>query len=139
MAARQHKKRLLNRQLKILLLWLTISATHERIENKKVPGIRFVLNNVLPKPVEIYFENQEFENDQMDLLIHFHGASYVPEYAVHHSKHPLILAVVNLGSGSSVYEKPFQSESVFPGLIKSIIDSVSKRKSTKIKNSPDFP
>ena len=108
---------------------------HERIENKKVPGVSIVLKNALSKPVEIYFADQGHESHSMDLLIHFHGSSYVPRHAVYGLKHPLILAVVNLGSGSSVYENAFQSPSAFPRLIEMIYQTASERKATKIKTS----
>lgn len=108
---------------------------HERIENKKVPGVSIELKNALSKPVEVYFADQGHESNSMDLLIHFHGSSYVPRHAVYGLKHPLILAVVNLGSGSSVYENAFQSPSVFPKLIEMIYQTTSERKAAKIKTS----
>jgi hypothetical protein len=108
---------------------------HERIENKKIPGVSIVLKNALSKPVEVYFANRGHESCPMDLLIHFHGLSYVPKHAVYISKHPLILAVVNLGSGSSVYENAFQSPSTFPKLVEMITQTASERKATKIKTS----
>ncbi|MFC1783521.1 hypothetical protein ACFL02_08040 [Planctomycetota bacterium] len=103
--------------------------SHQRIENKEMPGLSIDLKDVLARPVEIYVADQGHEFDQVDMLIHFHGAGYVPRYAVYEAEHPLILAVVNLGAGSSVYEREFQEESVFPSLIESIIDSVSQSKS----------
>jgi hypothetical protein len=109
--------------------------THERIEDRNVPGVSIIIENYLSKPINVYFAEQGKTLHQMDLLIHFHGLSYVPKYAVYHSKHPLILAVMNLGSGSSVYENAFQSRSTFPGLIEMILDSVSVRKSIEIKTS----
>ena len=108
---------------------------HERIENKDVPGISIVLKDVLSKPVEVYFTDQPNESAPMDLLIHFHGSSYVPKRAVYDLKHPLLLAVVNLGSGSSVCENAFQNQSTFPKLIEMIYQTASERKGTKIKPS----
>lgn len=97
---------------------------HERIPNEKVPGVRLRLDNILAKPVAIYIPELENTPDRMDILIHFHGMSYVAEYAVYNSGHRFILAVVNLGSGSSVYERPFREKSTFGNLIKSIGESV---------------
>jgi hypothetical protein len=108
---------------------------HERIENKKVPGVSIVLKKALSKPVEVYFADQGHESHPMDLLIHFHGSGYVPRHAVYISKHPLILAVVNLGSGSSVYENAFESTATFPRLIEIIYETASERKATIIKTS----
>jgi hypothetical protein len=110
----------------------TIRA-HQRIADSNIPGVSIVLKDVLSKPVEVYFADQGHDVRQMDLLIHFHGLSYVPKYAAYHAKHPLVVAVVNLGSGSGVYENAFQSKSISPQLIEAIRKSVSQRQSTEIE------
>ena len=106
---------------------------HERIENKDVPGVSIVLKDTLSKPVEVYFTDKSNESGSMDLLIHFHGSSNVPKHAVYDSNHPLLLAVVNLGSGSSVYENAFEDQSTFPKLVEMIYQTASERKAAKIK------
>lgn len=106
---------------------------HERVEKRKVPGVSFVLSDVLSKPVDLYFADQGCEPSRMDLLIHFHGAGYVPKYAAYNSGHPLLVAVVNLGSGSGVYENAFRDEATFPRLIEMIRDSVSRKASTQVE------
>ena len=109
--------------------------THERIEQRQLPGLSLILENGLSKPIDVYVADLEHKNHQMDLLIHFHGSSYVPKYAVYKSKQPLIVATVNLGSGSSVYENAFLHEDAFPNLVEAIIDSVSEKKSVTIEMS----
>ena len=104
---------------------------HGRIEDKPAPGVWVVLNDALSKPVEVYCANQGRELHRLDLLVHFHGAGYVPRHAGYEAGHPLIVAVVNLGSGSAVYENEFLSESTFPRLIEMIRGAVSARASTK--------
>jgi hypothetical protein len=106
---------------------------HERIENKDIPGVSIVLKDALAKPVEVYFTDQSNEFGSMDLLIHFHGSSYVPKHAVYDSNHPLLLAILNLGSGSSVYENAFEDQSTFPKLIEMVCRTASERKAAKIK------
>ena len=106
---------------------------HERVEKKEFPGVSFVLSDVLSKPVDLYFADQGRRPWRMDLLVHFHGAGYVPEYAAYNSGHPLLVAVVNLGSGSGVYENAFRDESAFPRLIAMIRDSVSRKASTQVE------
>jgi len=63
---------------------------HQRIENKEVPGVSIVLKDTLSKPVEIYFADRGDESAPMDLLMHFHGAGYVPKHAVYRSRHPVL-------------------------------------------------
>ena len=99
--------------------------THERISDKEIRGLTITLDSVLTKPVEIYVPDSSKNTHFTSLLIHFHGLSYVPKYAVYHSGHPIVLAVVNLGSGSSVYEHAFKSADVFDTLIGLVGQSVS--------------
>lgn len=106
---------------------------HKRIEEKDVPGVSIVLNDVLSKPVEVFFADEGRELSCMDLLIHFHGLSYVPKHAGRNSGGPLIVAVVNLGSGSGVYENAFRDESTFPRLIDMIRYSVSRNASAQLE------
>lgn len=108
------------------------TRAHDRIENEEVPGVSFVLNNALSKPVDVYVVDPGRESLRMDLLIHFHGPSYIPKRAAYDSRHPLIVAAVNLGSGSAVYENPFREESTFPRLIEMIRDSLSRKASTDV-------
>jgi hypothetical protein len=98
---------------------------HRRLENTAFPGLSIILRDVLTKPTNVYRTSGVQTGETSDLLFHFHGASYVPKHAVHSAARPCVLAVVNLGSGSSVYEKAFQNESVFPMLIERVMAAVS--------------
>jgi hypothetical protein len=93
---------------------------HVRVENKEYEGSVFRINDILDRPVEVYRPESVGSGGPFILLIHFHGASYVPKFAIRESGKPAILAVVNLGSGSSVYERPFQQ----PGCIRRLIDCI---------------
>ncbi|KAA3613291.1 MAG: hypothetical protein DWQ05_17535 [Calditrichaeota bacterium] len=108
--------------------------THARIADKKLPGLSFILSEPLPKPVAVFVADNALESNNPDLLIHFHGSKYVPENAVYNASQPLILAVANLGFGSSVYEHAFEKPTAFPALIETILDSVSARKSIERKS-----
>ena len=83
--------------------------------------------------MEVCCADRGSEVDQVDLLVHFHGAGYVARRAVCDSACPLVLAVVNLGSGSSVYEREFRSASAFDRLVERVGDSVSQRQSAGIE------
>lgn len=52
-----------------------------------------------------------------DLLIHFHGAAWLPIQVAPAALH---VAVVHLGSGSRVYEQPFLDPEAFPRLLESL-------------------
>ena len=102
-----------------------LSRTHDRIEKEEVSGQKYTLENILEKPIEIYVPKQYLNHDSLSLLIHFHGSSYVPIYAVENSNKPFVLATINLGHGSSVYEIPFLNNAKFDELIQSITASTN--------------
>jgi len=108
---------------------------HGRVEKKDVPGVSFALDDVLAKPVDIYFADRTRAADGVDLLVHFHGASYVAKHAVYGSGRPLVLAVVNLGSGSAVYERAFAEGSTFARLVDEVRASVADRTSRDVRIS----
>ncbi len=108
---------------------------HERIDKKEVPGASMVLNDALSKPVEVYCTEAGHERQPMNLLVHFHGASYVAKRAGYESGRPFIVAVVNLGSGSAVYENEFRDEGTFPTLIERVRVCVSERAAAEVEIS----
>jgi hypothetical protein len=81
------------------------TRVHERLQDRVFSGETRVLDGVLERPVEIYVP--EGLGGAFDLLIHFHGVPYVAKYAVESVDAALALAVVNMGTGSAVYETPF--------------------------------
>lgn len=101
------------------------SRAHERVKIDKVSGKRFEIEGLLSEPIEAYLPEHSFETDSLRLLIHFHGAAYVPINAVEKSRKTYFLASINLGSGSSVYEEAFLKEGSFTRFINSIKDSLT--------------
>jgi hypothetical protein len=100
---------------------------HERVEDRTQPGRYAQIEDVLPKPVDLFLPEKWADADSVDLLIHFHGASYVAREAATRSERPLVLAVVNLGSGSSVYERPFLSDASFERLVAAVDEWIEPR------------
>jgi hypothetical protein len=98
---------------------------HERVRLDQISGKQFKIENLLSEPVQVYFPETSLYADSVRLLIHFHGAAFVPMYAVEKSSHHYVLASVNLGSGSSVYEQAFQMERTFASFLESIQDSLA--------------
>ena len=93
------------------------TRAHERIEEGVYPGLHFTLDDLLERSVDVYLPEAHRAADSVALLIHFHGAAFVPMHAVHTAVSPYLLAVVNLGSGSSVYERPFTDPATLPRLL----------------------
>lgn len=100
---------------------------HERISFDERRGIVYTLDSVLTKPVSVYIPERLKKAAWADLLIHFHGISYVAAFAAENSKTDLIAVSVNLGSGSAAYSRPFQNDTVFKKLVAAVWTSVRER------------
>lgn len=99
------------------------SRIHERIKQEDFGGKIILIENILTKPIEVYLKSHYCKNPS--LLIHFHGSSYVPKYAVQQVDKPFVLSTINLGHGSSAYEKPFLNNVKFEELIQALTDSTN--------------
>ena len=110
------------------------TRAHERIEQRVNPGLRFTIEDLLDKPVEVYLPETHDAASATGLLIHFHGAGYVAMQAVYAASEPYVLAVVNLGSGSSVYERAFADPSTLPRLVAAIAEDLGQR----LDNPPEL-
>ncbi len=98
--------------------------THERINERTLPGRSIQIDGVLAKPVDVFLPDAWAGADSVDLLIHFHGAPFVAREAVSRHERPVAVAVVNLGAGSARYERPFLDQSVFGILLSDIQENV---------------
>ncbi|MBO6574278.1 MAG: hypothetical protein JJ896_02585 [Rhodothermales bacterium] len=89
---------------------------HDRIVEQARTGERRVLGRLLPRPVEVLLPAQAPQAQPGGILIHFHGSAHVPFAA----EGPAAIASVNLGAGSSAYERPFEDPEVLPALLDSL-------------------
>ena len=63
----------------------------------------------------------------LSLVIHFHGsAAFVSEYAAAQLGNDHIIATVQLGSGSGIYDRSFSDPPVFDSLMAGIVRSASR-------------
>ena len=109
---------------------------HERLATTPPPGIVFKIDSVLPRPVEVFIPElpgrDDGKADERTLLVHLFSASYVPMHAVASAKNRYVLAVVNLGGGSSSYEKPLSDSAVWNDLVGRIREAVASRSDGRI-------
>lgn len=103
------------------------SRKHERIEQKEYPGVAFELNGAFAKPLQVFVPQKSLKKKSLDLLIHFHGASYVTQYAAMRYRGDVIGATLNIGSGSKVYGDAFADTARFASLLDSIITETKNR------------
>jgi hypothetical protein len=93
---------------------------HERIEPRELAGVRRSFDGPLGKPVEVFVPAAAQHAAALDLVIHFHGGAFVPEYAVSKLGGSHAAAVVNLAPGSGVYDRTFSEPAVYDSLLASV-------------------
>jgi hypothetical protein len=92
------------------------SRAHERLTPRPLGGVTRTFAGPLGKPVELYVPTRARRADALQLVVHFLGAAFVPERAVD----PLantVVAVVNLGAGSGIYDRTFSEPAAFDTLL----------------------
>ncbi len=90
---------------------------HERLPPPRRPddGVHFSIDSVLPRSIDVFIPQRALTADSAPLLIHFMGATWLPQRVVATMKQPIIVAAVFLGSGSSIYSRPFANDSLLYG------------------------
>ena len=77
------------------------TRAHERLTQKELGGVTRSFAGPAGKLVELFIPDQARGRDVVDLVVHFLGAAWLPEQAVAGLQQNTIVAVVNLGAGSS--------------------------------------
>jgi hypothetical protein len=96
------------------------TRAHERIEPRELPGVRHTFDGPLGKPIEVFVPASTRKNAPIDLVIHFHGGAFIPEYAVSQLGANIAVAVLNLAPGSGVYDRTFSPPAAYDSLLASI-------------------
>lgn len=96
------------------------TRAHERIEPRELAGARRSFDGPLGKPVEVFVPASTRQGAPIDLVIHFHGSAFIPEYAVSQLGGNVAVAVVNLAPGSGAYDRTFSSAAAYDSLLASI-------------------
>jgi hypothetical protein len=93
---------------------------HERIEPRELAGSHRTFEGPLAKPVDVFVPASTRKGAAIDLVIHFHGGAFVPEYAVSQLGGNVAVAVVNLAPGSGAYDRAFSEPAAYDSLLSSI-------------------
>jgi len=93
---------------------------HERLMPIVLAGTTRALVGPLGKPVELWVPPKAGRSGTVDLVIHFHGAAWLPQQAVAGLKAPTVAAVLNLGAGSGVYDRSYRDPAAYDSLVAGI-------------------
>lgn len=100
---------------------------HERIAETPFDGLTLQVDDIVPQPIVLYLPAEPDPHVPFRLIVHFHGAGYIPRAALDSLPPRYALAVVNLGAGSSRYEQPFRKADTFLELQETVRRQVAER------------
>ena len=101
------------------------TRAHERLAATKLAGAVRSFVGPADKPVDLFVPDRARTGDAFDLVIHFHGAAWLPEQAVAGLGRNTVAAVLNLGTGSGAYDRAFADPAVFDSLLAVVTREVS--------------
>lgn len=96
------------------------TRVHERIEPRDLAGVKRTFDGPLGKPVEVFVPAAAQKASVLDLVIHFHGSAFIPEYAVSTLGGSNAVAVVNLAPGSRLYDRTFSNPVAYDSLVANV-------------------
>ena len=100
------------------------TRAHERLAQKDLGGTARSFVGPAGKTVELWIPDDVKARDAFDLVVHFHGVAWLVEQAVAKQRNT-VAAVVNLGVGSSSYDRAFSDAAIFDSLVASTMREVS--------------
>jgi pimeloyl-ACP methyl ester carboxylesterase len=101
------------------------TRAHTRIPQQDPPGTRRTFTGPLDKPVQVFVPSGAAKGRTVHLLVHFHGAAFIPETAVSRLGRGHVSATVNVGSGSGIYDRTFSDPAVYDSLLAAITREVT--------------
>ncbi len=104
---------------------LESTRVHERLTTRVLDGTERSFNGPAGKPVEVWVPDRVRSRHAFDVVIHFHGASWLPRQAVAALGSRTVAVVLNLGAGSGIYDRSFADPAVFDTLLATVMREVA--------------
>jgi hypothetical protein len=98
------------------------TRAHERLLPRALAGVTRSVTGPNGRPVEVFIPDAVRTRSTVDLVMHFHGAAFIP----HQSGGSAVVAVVNLGAGSGVYHRAFTEPAAFDSLLAAVREEVMR-------------
>lgn len=96
------------------------TRAHERLTPTELGGTTRSFVGPSARPVEVQVPDGARTLDVIDVVVHFHGAAWLPKQAVASLGDQMVTAVVNLGAGSGAYHRAFADATVFDSLLSAV-------------------
>ncbi len=104
---------------------LETTRAHERLTPKPLGGSTLAYAGPAGRPVELWVPDRVRDRELFDVVIHFHGASWLPQQAVAALGSRTVAVVLNLGAGSGIYDRSFADPELFNTLLAQVTHEVS--------------
>ncbi len=98
------------------------TRAHERLTPRSLDGDTLSIAGPAGRPVVLFVPRAARQRRDVHLVVHFHGAAWLPQQAVHALGDGTVAAVVNLGAGSGAYHRAFSD----PAVLDSLLEGVSR-------------
>lgn len=97
------------------------TRAHERLVPRDLSGVRATFAGPAGRPVDLLVPETPGTLGTSDIVIHFHGAAWLPHLGAAALPRPVITAVVNLGAGSGAYHRAFDDPAAFDSLLSGLM------------------
>ena len=101
------------------------TRAHERLTPMELGGALRSFVGPGGRPVEVFLPQRAGMRGAVDLVVHFHGAAWLPQQAVAKLAVHAAAAVVNLGAGSGAYHRAFSDPEAFDSLLAAVTRELS--------------
>jgi hypothetical protein len=101
------------------------TRAHERLVRRELRGARRSFAGPGGRPVEMLVPDAARRREVVDVVIHFHGAAWLPQQAVAARDGRAAVAVVNLGAGSGIYHRTYADPAAFDSLLAGVAAELS--------------
>ncbi len=102
------------------------TRAHERLERVEPRGVVDSVAGPDGRAVRILVPDRGGQRSAATLVLHFHGAAWIPERAVAALPTDAVSAVVNLGAGSGAYDRAFGDPHAFGRLVDDVARVVAR-------------
>jgi hypothetical protein len=94
---------------------------HARLAPASLDGVTRRVVGPGGRPVDLWISRKAEaalrRHGHFDVVVHFHGAAWLPQQAVADLGVPAVAVVVNLGSGSGIYDRTYRDPAAFDSLL----------------------
>jgi hypothetical protein len=102
------------------------TRAHTRLTVRDLGGQQRSVTGPAGRTAELWIGSRTKKRAHYALVIHFHGAAWLAQQAVSDLRDGTVAVVLNLGSGSGAYDRPFAHPTVFDSLLVGIDREVSQ-------------